>query len=37
MRSAWWLTTLPGIVIAVTVVSANRIARSFDTRRVESF
>jgi peptide/nickel transport system permease protein len=37
MRTAWWLTTLPGIVIVVTVVSANRIARSFDSHQSETF
>lgn len=37
IRAAWWLATLPGIVIAMTVVSANRIARSFDTRQTETF
>lgn len=37
MRAAWWLTTLPGLVIAVTVVSANRIARSLDQRQSETF
>jgi peptide/nickel transport system permease protein len=37
MRAAWWLTTLPGLVIAVTVVSANHIARSFDRHQSETF
>lgn len=37
MRTAWWLTTFPGIVIAVTVISVNRIARSLDARRIETF
>jgi peptide/nickel transport system permease protein len=37
MRSAWWLTALPGLVIAITVVAANRLARAFDTRGVETF
>lgn len=33
MASAWWLTTLPGLVILVTVLAANRIARAFDGSR----
>jgi peptide/nickel transport system permease protein len=32
MTSAWWLTVLPGVVVMVTVVAANRVARSFDGR-----
>ncbi len=32
MTSAWWLTLLPGLVVMVTVVAANRAARSFDGR-----
>ncbi len=31
VATAWWLTTLPGLVIAVTVLSANRISRALDT------
>ncbi|MFC4908379.1 ABC transporter permease [Actinomadura gamaensis] len=27
MASAWWLTTMPGLVIAAVVLAANRIAR----------
>ncbi|MBP0452339.1 ABC transporter permease [Kitasatospora sp. RG8] len=30
LATAWWLTTLPGLVIAATVLAANRIARSLD-------
>jgi len=30
MVTAWWLTTLPGLVIALAVLSANRIARALD-------
>ena len=37
MRTAWWLTALPGMVIVVTVVSVNRIARSFDRHQSETF
>lgn len=37
MRTAWWLTTLPGLVIVITVVSANRVARSFDNHQSETF
>ncbi len=37
MASAWWLTTLPGIVIAITVLSANRIARALDRRHAATF
>lgn len=28
--TAWWLTTLPGLVIAMAVLSANRISRALD-------
>lgn len=37
MRTAWWLTTLPGLIIVVTVVSANHIARSLDRQQNETF
>jgi peptide/nickel transport system permease protein len=30
LATAWWLTTLPGLVIAATVLAANRIARALD-------
>jgi peptide/nickel transport system permease protein len=30
MGSAWWLTTFPGAVIALTVLAANRAARALD-------
>ena len=33
LRNAWWLTTLPGLVIALTVLAANRLARGLDTER----
>lgn len=31
LRTSWWLTTLPGIVIALTVLTANGLARGLDT------
>jgi peptide/nickel transport system permease protein len=36
LTTAWWLTTLPGVVIALTVLSANAISRALDSegRRV---
>jgi peptide/nickel transport system permease protein len=30
LANAWWLTTLPGLTIAATVLAANRIARALD-------
>ncbi|MBE2998449.1 ABC transporter permease [Nocardiopsis sp. HNM0947] len=35
MVTAWWLTTLPGLVVVATVLSTHRISRAFDpeTRR----
>jgi peptide/nickel transport system permease protein len=30
LREAWWLTTLPGFVVAATVLAANRISRALD-------
>jgi peptide/nickel transport system permease protein len=30
MASAWWLIFFPGVVIAVTVLAANRVARALD-------
>ena len=33
LRNAWWLTTFPGLVIALTVFAANRLARGLDTER----
>ncbi len=32
LGSAWWLTTMPGLVVAGTVLAANRISRSLDAR-----
>jgi len=29
LASAWWLTTAPGLVIVVTVLAGNRLARAF--------
>lgn len=29
LSSAWWLTTLPGLTIVITVLAANRISRAF--------
>lgn len=36
LATSWWLTTLPGLVVALTVLSANRVARAVEgegTRR----
>lgn len=30
LRGSWWLTTLPGVTIAVTVLAANRLSRALD-------
>lgn len=30
LDTGWWLTTLPGLVVALTVLSANRIARALE-------
>lgn len=30
---AWWMTTLPGLVLATTVLAANRVARAIDGDR----
>lgn len=30
LATSWWLTTLPGVVVAVTVLAANRISRALD-------
>ncbi|MFC9839589.1 ABC transporter permease [Rhodococcus sp. NPDC127530] len=32
LASAWWMTTFPGLVIAIVVLSANRIARFLENR-----
>ncbi|MFK8250053.1 ABC transporter permease [Ancylobacter terrae] len=37
MATAWWLTALPGLVIAITVLSANRVARALDRRHAATF
>ena len=28
VATAWWLTTLPGLVVVIVVLSANRISQS---------
>jgi len=33
LASAWWMTTLPGLVIAAVVISAQRLGRAADRRR----
>ncbi len=33
LRDAWWLTTMPGLVVAGTVLAANRISRALDAGR----
>jgi peptide/nickel transport system permease protein len=33
LASAWWLTTLPGVVITATVLAASRISRALETDR----
>lgn len=30
LATSWWLTTMPGLVVAVVVLAANRISRSLD-------
>ena len=30
LATEWWLTTFPGLMIALTVLSANRIGRALD-------
>jgi peptide/nickel transport system permease protein len=30
LREAWWLTTLPGLVVAATVLGANRVSHALD-------
>lgn len=32
LRTAWWLTTLPGVTVALTVLAANRVAHALDRR-----
>ncbi|MTD57233.1 ABC transporter permease [Amycolatopsis pithecellobii] len=34
LASAWWMTTLPGLVIAAVVLSANRISRALEGERL---
>ncbi|MFB9833102.1 ABC transporter permease [Actinoallomurus acaciae] len=33
LGSAWWLSILPGVVVALTVLAANRVSRAFDGER----
>ncbi|NIH77878.1 ABC transporter permease [Amycolatopsis viridis] len=35
LASAWWMTTLPGLVIAAVVLSANRLSKALDGERHE--
>lgn len=35
LAAAGWLTTLPGLIIAATVLSVNRVARTFSTSKVK--
>jgi peptide/nickel transport system permease protein len=35
LASAWWMTSLPGLVIAAVVLSANRISRALEGERGE--
>jgi peptide/nickel transport system permease protein len=32
LATAWWMTTLPGLVVVAVVLSANRIGRGIDRR-----
>lgn len=34
MTAAWWLTTMPGLVILATVLAANRVAQALSGREV---
>ncbi|WP_020579644.1 ABC transporter permease [Actinopolymorpha alba] len=36
MGTAWWLTTFPGLVVALTVLAANRIGRALERTGVEA-
>lgn len=36
LATAWWLTTLPGLALAATVLAANRIARALDGEAKET-
>ncbi len=33
MATAWWLTALPGLTVAVVVLSTTRLARALESRR----
>ena len=32
LSTAWWMTTFPGVTVAVVVLAANRVARSFEAQ-----
>ncbi|MCX5569657.1 ABC transporter permease [Kaistia nematophila] len=36
MTAAWWLTTMPGLVILATVLAANRVAQSLSGREMSA-
>jgi peptide/nickel transport system permease protein len=36
LATAWWLTTLPGLVVAVVVLAANRLARALEPTQERS-
>jgi peptide/nickel transport system permease protein len=33
LATSWWLTTMPGLVVVVLVLAANRISRALDGER----
>jgi peptide/nickel transport system permease protein len=33
LATAWWLSTLPGLTVAVVVLAANRLSRTLETER----
>ncbi|RKN04775.1 ABC transporter permease [Streptomyces radicis] len=35
LATAWWLTTLPGLTIAATVLAANRVARALEAEETQ--
>jgi peptide/nickel transport system permease protein len=35
LASAWWMSTLPGLVIAAVVLSANRVSRALEGERYD--
>ena len=34
IATSWWLTTVPGLVVVVVVLAANRIGRSIGRRTI---